>query len=112
MSGEDELLRVVHGWRDASYLSVGSLVLLVYDYLITFQDEMDCFWTPSWTWTRVYFFLNRYISLACALIQVYRMVGRGGNERMRVVPSSVATSEPYSLIDVHLSRDAPFSELF
>ncbi|KAG8812423.1 hypothetical protein FRC19_003145, partial [Serendipita sp. 401] len=73
MSGEDELLRVVHGWRDASYLSVGSLVLLVYDYMITFQDEMDCFWTPSWTWTRVYFFLNRYISLACALIQVYRM---------------------------------------
>lgn len=64
----------VHGFRDAAYVAFASLAVIIYDYLITFQAELESFWTPPWSLVRALFLLNRYISIVVACVQVYRLV--------------------------------------
>ncbi|KIJ50344.1 hypothetical protein M422DRAFT_245602 [Sphaerobolus stellatus SS14] len=44
----------------SGYFQAISLVILVYDYLITLSDEVALIWTAPWTTARVLFFLTRY----------------------------------------------------
>lgn len=66
---------IVHGIRDASYLCLVSLTLIVsgtlvnsyllnihtisqiYDHILTFNVELESFWTLSLTWLRALFFV-------------------------------------------------------
>ncbi|TFK66178.1 hypothetical protein BDN72DRAFT_159157 [Pluteus cervinus] len=48
-------LRVTKG------LNAACLCLAVYEYWITLDDEVRCFWNGPWTVSRVLFFLNRYM---------------------------------------------------
>ncbi|KAI0794569.1 hypothetical protein C8Q74DRAFT_1194805 [Fomes fomentarius] len=40
-----------------------SSVLLIYDILVTFDHEINLFWSGRMTGARILFFANRYISL-------------------------------------------------
>jgi len=38
--------------------------IFIYDYMLTFGEEIDCFWTDlRLSWTLVFFIANRYLTL-------------------------------------------------
>ena len=49
-------------------------VILFYDYLITFGDEVQLFWRRKWTGATVLFILNRYIVLLVHIISLCSFV--------------------------------------
>ncbi|KAG1735941.1 uncharacterized protein EDB91DRAFT_546552 [Suillus paluster] len=49
-------------WLRKSFSAAGH-TLLVYDYLLTLQDEIRYIWNAPWTVVKVLFLLNRYVNL-------------------------------------------------
>ena len=47
---------------------------LVYDYLLTFSQEVSLFWNRRWTGATVLFFSNRYLTLFVAILQLLTYV--------------------------------------
>lgn len=45
-------------------------VLLIYDHVITFDQEVSRIWRPKWTGATVLFVLNRYLGLSLALMNL------------------------------------------
>lgn len=45
--------------------------LVVYEYLITLEREVQLFWKGKWTGAAVLFYFNRYLSL---FVNIYAMV--------------------------------------
>ncbi|KAI0675498.1 hypothetical protein C8Q78DRAFT_963789 [Trametes maxima] len=48
--------------------------LLVYEYLITFDHEVDLFWRPRFTGASVLFLLNRYLPLITIILELCQML--------------------------------------
>ncbi|PAV15984.1 hypothetical protein PNOK_0884200 [Pyrrhoderma noxium] len=58
---ELELLRTVaYDLRVTNALTLSSLVILIYDIVLTFSDEVKYVWAANWTLVKLLFFLNRY----------------------------------------------------
>ncbi|KAI0794601.1 hypothetical protein C8Q74DRAFT_1249696 [Fomes fomentarius] len=56
-----------------NYCVYSASALFIYDYIVTFSDEVRLFWGRRWTGATLLFFLNRYVSLgyyAVALISL------------------------------------------
>lgn len=68
---------VYDGIRDASYICLVSLILIIYDHMLTFNVELESFWTLSLTWLRALFFINRYLSILLAAVQLYTITSLG-----------------------------------
>jgi len=49
------------GLQITKYTNIGALAVLVFDYCITFQDEVQWTWSRPWDVTRVIFALSRYL---------------------------------------------------
>ena len=49
------------------------LVLVLYEYIITFGIEVDLFWGKDMTGASVIFFLNRYLMLAYNLVKSFKV---------------------------------------
>ncbi|KAG1768019.1 hypothetical protein EV702DRAFT_1145251 [Suillus placidus] len=47
--------------QTAKYANLGSLAILVFDYCITFSEEVRWTWFKPWDVTRVIFFISRYL---------------------------------------------------
>ncbi|PCH34326.1 hypothetical protein WOLCODRAFT_135644 [Wolfiporia cocos MD-104 SS10] len=65
--------------RNATYLALTSFAVLIYDYSLTFSDEVRYFWTGQWSVPKVLFILNRYVA---PIVQMLFVVGLTYN-RMR-----------------------------
>ncbi|EJD40830.1 hypothetical protein AURDEDRAFT_186801 [Auricularia subglabra TFB-10046 SS5] len=52
------------------YLALACLTWMLYDYLITLNDEIEFIWTRKWTFTTVLFLLMRWSTLLLLLNQV------------------------------------------
>ncbi|KIM29698.1 hypothetical protein M408DRAFT_22576 [Serendipita vermifera MAFF 305830] len=52
---------VYDGIRDASYICLVSLILIIYDHMLTFNVELESFWTLSLTWLRALFFIRSIV---------------------------------------------------
>lgn len=52
-----ELLKVV----DFKYTDTAALAILVWDYLLTFQSEIDLIWRSHWSIVKILFLLTRYM---------------------------------------------------
>ncbi|KAI5122116.1 hypothetical protein M0805_002238 [Coniferiporia weirii] len=55
-----QLYTVVNSLQSTKYLAVACFTLLVYDYFLTFEQEVQLFWRRGLSLTRILFFLNRY----------------------------------------------------
>jgi len=53
----------VPGSHEVSYSAVSSLAFLLYDVLLTFNDEVRYIWPMKWCLTKVIFFLIRYFTV-------------------------------------------------
>lgn len=48
-------------WSIAQHMFVAASTLMVYDHLITIDQEMSCFWSGKWNVSRLLFFSIRYL---------------------------------------------------
>ncbi|TBU41600.1 hypothetical protein BD309DRAFT_1010785 [Dichomitus squalens] len=49
--------------------SIAAIELFLYDFLVTYADEVVCFWRGKWTGATVLFFMNRYVALLSTLFE-------------------------------------------
>ncbi|KIJ51624.1 hypothetical protein M422DRAFT_243923 [Sphaerobolus stellatus SS14] len=56
--------------RAVSYLGVATLVMLAYDHLLTFDQEVNRIWKRTFSGASLLFLLNRYISLLQGILSI------------------------------------------
>ncbi|KAF8227748.1 hypothetical protein L208DRAFT_1404983 [Tricholoma matsutake] len=70
------LVQLISDTRTTNYFAVASLTLLIYDYSITFQEEVTLIWKGS-QWKRaakIFYIWNRYFTiLTVSLLLTMRM---------------------------------------
>ncbi|CAE6432099.1 unnamed protein product [Rhizoctonia solani] len=63
----EDIVDQVTGYREqqqlAKYLAIVSLALLVYDWIISIDREVEFIWGHPWSWGRVVYHANRVWSL-------------------------------------------------
>ncbi|OSD01197.1 hypothetical protein PYCCODRAFT_1436691 [Trametes coccinea BRFM310] len=60
------------GVERTRYLCIAATCVLLYDMLLTFDEEVEYFWKPGpWSLTRVLFFWNRYFPPVILLMCIY-----------------------------------------
>ncbi|KAG2132837.1 uncharacterized protein EDB93DRAFT_893749 [Suillus bovinus] len=52
-------------------LGVSAAVLYVWDFVLTFREEVDILWGTKWTTSRILFFINRYFGLAVIIASTF-----------------------------------------
>ncbi|KAH7868182.1 uncharacterized protein C8R40DRAFT_853072 [Lentinula edodes] len=57
------------------YASLAASVIIVYDHLITLDNEFDLIWKSSWSIGKGLFIINRYYSLASVVANNYALFG-------------------------------------
>ncbi|KAI0744871.1 hypothetical protein C8Q76DRAFT_701507 [Earliella scabrosa] len=66
---------VFHELAATRYMSAAGLMILFYDHLLTFGDEVELIWTAPATYAKYTFLLNRYSVLATLLAVAYETCG-------------------------------------
>ncbi|KAG2357384.1 hypothetical protein BDR07DRAFT_1612555 [Suillus spraguei] len=69
------------------YANLGSLAVFVFDYCITFSEEVQCTWFKPWDATRVIFVISRYLPFAGIAMNAY--------DALRVSTECVSDLEGY-----------------
>ncbi|KZT12009.1 uncharacterized protein LAESUDRAFT_162925 [Laetiporus sulphureus 93-53] len=65
-----ELLQLARDARSTSYATLSGLALLLFDHVLTFQQEVDLFWKGPLSLTKILYLWNRYFSLIALSIDV------------------------------------------
>ncbi|KAF9451098.1 hypothetical protein P691DRAFT_757577 [Macrolepiota fuliginosa MF-IS2] len=55
------------------FVDAAALIIYVYDYLLTFDQEVRLVWSSKWNLMKAAFFLNRYFIIVNIIIQQLRM---------------------------------------
>ncbi|TFK84547.1 hypothetical protein K466DRAFT_601904 [Polyporus arcularius HHB13444] len=72
MSAQAKIAAIISeedGLVSFNYCAMAAIVLYVYDYLITFPDEVAGVWKAKPTGATVLFFLTRYTTMAVLLFE-------------------------------------------
>ncbi|KAG2139063.1 hypothetical protein DEU56DRAFT_944702 [Suillus clintonianus] len=84
-------------------LGVSAVVLYTWDFVLTFQDEVNILWGTRWTTSRILFFINRYFGLATIIASTFFDVQTNPDVTMYVprvdifLPAYLFTNNPYFL---------------
>ncbi|EPQ54345.1 hypothetical protein GLOTRDRAFT_111644 [Gloeophyllum trabeum ATCC 11539] len=70
-----ELVTVLRNVQATRYLSAAGLVVLLWDHLLTFEDEVEFVWKAEWAVPKVLFLGLRYIVPVMLIINTYQMSG-------------------------------------
>ncbi|CCM06021.1 uncharacterized protein FIBRA_08265 [Fibroporia radiculosa] len=54
----------------ANFCTVAAMMLLLYDYILTFAQEIQCIWRRKFSGATVLFFLNRYLSIIYRILML------------------------------------------
>ncbi|KDR84286.1 hypothetical protein GALMADRAFT_205977 [Galerina marginata CBS 339.88] len=57
------------------YVALCGLVIVLYDWIITLEEEVNGIWPAKWSATKAIFLLNRYITLASQLAMIVHFTG-------------------------------------
>ncbi|KAJ8591450.1 hypothetical protein M405DRAFT_860520 [Rhizopogon salebrosus TDB-379] len=60
-------------------LGVAAAALFIWDFIITFDDEVTILWGTKWSTSRILFFINRYFTLVIIIISTYFSVEANPN---------------------------------
>ncbi|KAF8839976.1 hypothetical protein BDN67DRAFT_969216 [Paxillus ammoniavirescens] len=70
----------IEGLRASQYLSAAGLVILLWDHLLTFQDEVQLIWQAKLSVPKVLFLFNRYAVPIAMIVQTQGFSGIGHAE--------------------------------
>jgi len=88
------------------YLSVVGLVAVLYDHVLTFDDEIRVVWTAPRSFAKWMFLLNRYITEACLLVAAHQISGFSTNgnsdEKCQIVVSIIIVYGIFSTLTANV----------
>ncbi|KAE9390329.1 hypothetical protein BT96DRAFT_1002400 [Gymnopus androsaceus JB14] len=67
----DDIVRDVYATRYASTASA----IIVYDHLLTLDNELELIWRSSWSIGKILFIINRYYTLISVVVNNYALFG-------------------------------------
>ncbi|KAJ7367838.1 hypothetical protein DFH08DRAFT_6715 [Mycena albidolilacea] len=67
-------IHLAHSFQSTRLAAVGSATILLYDHLITIDQEIDLVWRKDWSLLKGVFIFHRYLGLACVLIELYAIL--------------------------------------
>ncbi|PAV20694.1 hypothetical protein PNOK_0332100 [Pyrrhoderma noxium] len=70
----DGPLAMANGIHISRLTIVATVTCLIYDYLLTFNDERQLIWPSRWTTTKLVFFINRYLPFIGNLGMMHTLV--------------------------------------
>ncbi|KAG1863005.1 hypothetical protein C8R48DRAFT_673127 [Suillus tomentosus] len=68
------------GIQTAKYCNVAGLGLLIFDYFLTLEPEIQLTWNRRWNVTRVLFVISRYMAFVAAVMTSYAVLATRANE--------------------------------
>ncbi|KAF8902287.1 hypothetical protein CPB84DRAFT_1776394 [Gymnopilus junonius] len=71
----EEIIKQLNQVETARNARLASLAIVFYDYLITFDREVDLIWKSEWYFPKVIFLMNRYYAIASAIFSYYIFFG-------------------------------------
>ncbi|KAI3616519.1 hypothetical protein WG66_011600 [Moniliophthora roreri] len=74
------------------YAELAASTIILFDHLITLDDEVELIWKSSWSIGKVLFFINRYYTLASVIINNYALFGASVSDSVSATISSPHTS--------------------
>ncbi|KAG1724718.1 hypothetical protein EDB19DRAFT_1834052, partial [Suillus lakei] len=72
----------------SKYTNIGSLAILIFDFCITFQDEVHWIWSRPWNLIRVIFTISRYLPFVGSGLTAYaalRVSGPSGGNIIHII---------------------------
>ncbi|KAF7792648.1 hypothetical protein EIP86_003745 [Pleurotus ostreatoroseus] len=83
------LLGDLQGVQTVRYAEVASSVIIVYDHIITLDQEIELIWKSGWSWGKCLFLLNRYYTL---FVVVFNNYGQSMKRPVSCPPSEFSAS--------------------
>ncbi|KAL4263954.1 DUF6533 domain-containing protein [Pleurotus pulmonarius] len=65
------ILQSLEGAEAARLLTIATFALLIYEWVITLDSEIQCFWRGGWSKSRMLFLANRYMTPIIILFPLY-----------------------------------------
>ncbi|KAF8890395.1 hypothetical protein BD779DRAFT_1671349 [Infundibulicybe gibba] len=72
----EKLVDSLYDIRILNYVNVASLTILVYNYVSTFDQELEVIWKSRWTITKVFFVFTRYIPFVDMGLVMYNLASQ------------------------------------
>ncbi|KAF8068044.1 hypothetical protein FPV67DRAFT_1669904 [Lyophyllum atratum] len=63
----------VHDIQAIRYSQLASGTIILYDHLVTLDQEVELIWKCSWSWGKGLFIINRYYALVSVIVNTYGM---------------------------------------
>ncbi|KAG2138463.1 hypothetical protein DEU56DRAFT_980465 [Suillus clintonianus] len=77
----------------SQYANIGALAILIFDFCITFQDEVQWTWNRPWGITRVIFVISRYLPFVGSGLTAYAALRVSGPCPPSLAENSIAAAE-------------------
>ncbi|KAJ7124918.1 hypothetical protein C8R44DRAFT_126104 [Mycena epipterygia] len=71
----DSIIHLLHSIQSTRLAAVGSATILVYDHLITIDQEIDLVWRKDWSFLKGVFIFHRYLGIVCTFWFHWEMWG-------------------------------------
>jgi len=68
-----ELASIIRDVQNARFATLSASVIIVFDHLITLDQEIELIWRSSWSNGKLLFFLNRYYPLFTVIFNLYAL---------------------------------------
>ncbi|KAF8452705.1 hypothetical protein L210DRAFT_2052888 [Boletus edulis BED1] len=70
MSDTSDLQHIVSMTMESNYVTLGIITAVVYDYILTFPDEVEYIWNKPWTRVSTLYILVRYCGVCSMMINL------------------------------------------
>ncbi|RDB17439.1 hypothetical protein Hypma_001612 [Hypsizygus marmoreus] len=71
MSIVDLFSSAIQDIQSTRYAQLASGTIILYDHLVTIDEEVELIWSSSWSWGKGLFILNRYYALISVIVNTY-----------------------------------------
>ncbi|KAI0789441.1 hypothetical protein C8Q75DRAFT_718343 [Abortiporus biennis] len=110
----DTLLNILQGVYATRLLGIGSFCLMIYDYFLTLDQEIEYYWSGKWTTTRVLFFLvsatESFCGFCIIVMRLWYLYSRNNYARALIVTAfTICASTEFALLGItwHELRPQP-----
>jgi len=82
---EETLVPIAEDVHLVRYTSVATATFILYEYLITIDQEIRLVWPSKWSLVKVLFFINRYLPFASSIIGLHMFITAPGTSNCKVI---------------------------
>ncbi|KAJ6543885.1 hypothetical protein B0H19DRAFT_289572 [Mycena capillaripes] len=83
MAMDPRVIHLLQSFQSTRLAAVGSATVLLYDHLITIDQEIDLVWRKDWSFLKGVFIFHRYLGLTCVLVELYAILSPNVTQAVR-----------------------------